>query len=122
MMVLCVQKYNSGELLYIKTQHKSIRAICPHSATLHTETKKKINSSEAYREETGMSEKSSWDQANILQKLGLLWKNRKKISQIIKDYFYLPFFLFIILWWRISTESHKGRIPIGLCGEVQLRK
>jgi hypothetical protein len=48
--------------------------------------------------ETGMAEKSSWDQANIRQKLGLVWRNRKKISQIIKDYFYLPFFLFIILW------------------------
>ncbi len=25
-----------------------------------------------------------------LQRLGLVWRNRKKISQIIKDYFYLP--------------------------------
>jgi len=48
--------------------------------------------------ETGMAEKSSWDQANIWQKLGLVWRNRKKISQIIKDYFCLPFFLLIILW------------------------
>ncbi len=32
--------------------------------------------------ETGMAEKSSWDQASILQKLGLVWRNRKKISQI----------------------------------------
>jgi hypothetical protein len=47
--------------------------------------------------ETGMAEKSSWDQANIRQKLGLVWRNRKKISQIIKDYFFLPFFLLIIL-------------------------
>ncbi len=47
--------------------------------------------------ETGMSEKSSWDQANIRQKLGLVWINIKKISQIIKDYFYLPFFFLIIL-------------------------
>ena len=29
---------------------------------------------------------------------GLVWRNRKKISQIIKDYFHLPFFLLIILW------------------------
>jgi hypothetical protein len=49
--------------------------------------------------ETGMAEKSSWDQANRQQKHGLVWRNRKKISQIIKDYFYLPFFLLIILWW-----------------------
>jgi hypothetical protein len=27
-------------------------------------------------------------------KLGLVWKKRKKISQIINDYLYLPFFLF----------------------------
>ncbi len=27
----------------------------------------------------------------------LVWRNRKKISQIIKDYFHLPFFLLIIL-------------------------
>jgi hypothetical protein len=51
--------------------------------------------------ETRMAEKSSWDQANIRQKLGLVWRNRKKISQIIKDYFNkyfnLPFFLLIIL-------------------------
>ncbi len=46
---------------------------------------------------TGMTEKSSWDQANIRQKLGLVLRNRKKISQILKDYFYLPFFLLIIL-------------------------
>ncbi len=48
--------------------------------------------------ETGMAEKSSWDQANRRQKRGLVWRNRKKISQIIKDYFCLPFFLLIILW------------------------
>jgi hypothetical protein len=47
--------------------------------------------------ETGMAEKSSWDQANIQQNLGLVWINRKKISQIIKDYFYLLFYLLIIL-------------------------
>jgi hypothetical protein len=45
-----------------------------------------------------MAGKSSWDQANGRQKLGLVWRIRKKISQIIKDYFYLPFFLLIILW------------------------
>jgi hypothetical protein len=38
--------------------------------------------------ETGLAEKSSWDQANIWQKLGLVWIKIKKISQIIKDYFY----------------------------------
>jgi hypothetical protein len=32
------------------------------------------------------------------RKLGLVWIKRKKISQIINDYLYLPFFLLIILW------------------------
>jgi hypothetical protein len=31
-----------------------------------------------------MAEKSSWDKANIRQKLGFVWRNRKKIGQIIK--------------------------------------
>ena len=53
--------------------------------------------------ETGIAEKSIWDQANIRQKLGLVWRNRKKISQIIKDYFYLLFFLLIILWVVVNT-------------------
>jgi hypothetical protein len=44
-----------------------------------------------------MAGKPSWEQANRRQKLGLVWRIRKKISQIIKDYFYLPFFLLIIL-------------------------
>ncbi len=35
---------------------------------------------------------------------GLVWRNRKKMSQIIKDYFYLPFFLLIILWGEHSNE------------------
>ncbi len=45
------------------------------------------------------------DQATIWQKLGLVWKRRKKISQIIKDYFYLPFFLLTILCQRLSERS-----------------
>jgi hypothetical protein len=52
---------------------------------------------EAAEIETGMAEKSSWDQTNIWQKLGFVWRSRKKISQIIKHYFNLPFFLLIIL-------------------------
>ena len=40
---------------------------------------------------------SSRDQANIEEKLGLAWRNRKKISQIINAYIYIPFFLLIIL-------------------------
>jgi hypothetical protein len=40
----------------------------------------------------------SCDEASRGEKLGMLWRNRKKISQIIKDHLYLPFFLLIILW------------------------
>jgi hypothetical protein len=39
---------------------------------------------------------SSWDQANREGKLGLVWRNRKNISQIINDYLFLLFFLLII--------------------------
>jgi hypothetical protein len=60
--------------------------------------------------ETGMTEKSSWDQANIRQKLGLVWRNRKKISQIIKDYFYLPFFLLIILWFEFLNMKNSSAL------------
>jgi hypothetical protein len=49
-----------------------------------------------------MAGKPSWEQANRRQKLGLVWRIRKKISKIIKDYFYLPFFLLIILWSKGS--------------------
>jgi hypothetical protein len=60
--------------------------------------------------ERGMAENSSWDQANGRQKLGLVWRYRKKISQIIKDYFYLPFFLLIILWGEGRDKGEgKGR-------------
>ncbi len=43
------------------------------------------------------SEMSSWDQAYRGGKLGLVWRNRKKISQIIKGYLYLPFFLCYVM-------------------------
>jgi hypothetical protein len=40
------------------------------------------------------------DQENRGEKLGLVWRKRKKISQIINDYLYLPFFFLIILWFQ----------------------
>jgi hypothetical protein len=40
--------------------------------------------------------------ANKRQKLGLVWRNRKKISQIINDYLCLPFFLLIILGLQVQ--------------------
>ncbi len=54
---------------------------------------------------TGMAEKSSWDQANMRKNLCLAWRNRKKISQIIKDYFSLLFFLLIILWSHLKNYN-----------------
>ncbi len=54
---------------------------------------------------TVITEKSIWDQANIRQKIGLVWRNRKEISQIIKDYVFLLFFLWFILWRRLTERS-----------------
>jgi hypothetical protein len=34
--------------------------------------------------ETGMAEKSSWDQANIQQNLCLIWRNRRKLAKLSK--------------------------------------
>ncbi len=43
------------------------------------------------------------------KKLGLVKRNRKKISQIFKDYFYSPFFLLTILWknhsWFFNVQN-----------------
>ncbi len=64
---------------------------------------------EAAENETGIAEKSRWDHANRQQKPGLVWRNRKKISQIIKDYFYLLFFLLIILGFQaLRTFYYAG--------------
>jgi hypothetical protein len=70
-----------------------------HEATLKSKSIKFVNLlKETAKIETGMAEKSSKDQANRRQKHGSVWRKRKKISQIIKDDFYLPFFLLINLW------------------------
>ncbi len=39
------------------------------------------------------------------QKLGLVWRNRMNISQIINDYLCLPFFLLIILWGQVTRYN-----------------
>jgi hypothetical protein len=49
---------------------------------------------------------SNRDQANRGEKLGLVWRNRKKISQIIKDYLNLPFFP--VLGIRIRFRMFLG--------------
>jgi hypothetical protein len=50
--------------------------------------------------ESEVAGKSSWDPAKREEKLGFVWGNRKKISQIINNYLYLLFFLLLILWVR----------------------
>ncbi len=54
--------------------------------------------------------------ANRQQKLGLVWRNRKKISQIINDYLCLPFFLLIILWFKpsllVCNQRQRKRILV----------
>ncbi len=69
-----------------------------HLATLKSTSIQVVNLlKETAKTEPGMAEKSSWGQANRRQKHGLVWRNRKKSSQIIKDYFYLLFLLLLIL-------------------------
>jgi hypothetical protein len=43
---------------------------------------------------------------------GLVWRNRKKISQIIKDYFHLPFFLLIILCMKRFHWTQRGSLSL----------
>jgi hypothetical protein len=90
----------------------AIFSYCTHFAK-----KKKMPVIETAEIETEMAEKSSWDQANIRKKLGLVWRNRKKINQIIKDYFYLPFFLLIILWLLVvrwlAVKQARVRTRLG---------
>ncbi len=66
---------------------------------------------ETAENETRMAEKSRWYQANRRQKTCIVWRNIKKISLIIKDYLYLPFFLLIILW------SNHGETANWYCKE-----
>ncbi len=47
----------------------------------------------------------SCDQANRWQKMSLVWRKRKKISQIINAYLYWPFFLLIILWFMTGGDD-----------------
>jgi hypothetical protein len=40
---------------------------------------------------------------------GLVWRNRKKISQIIKDYFHLLFFILIILCMKMTRSKEQAK-------------
>jgi hypothetical protein len=80
-----------------------LKAYFAHLATLKSSNSQVDNRLKDTAEtKSEIAEKSSWDQANRGEKLGLVWRNRKKISQIINDCLYLPFFLLIILWVQLS--------------------
>jgi hypothetical protein len=82
----------------LKGFEQCVREKIAHLATRKSKSLQVVNLLEETAEiETGMAEKSSWDQANRHQKHGLVWRNRKKTSQIIKEYLYLPYLLLIIL-------------------------
>jgi hypothetical protein len=49
----------------------------------------------------------------------LVWRNRKKISQIINAYLYLPFFLLIILWSKpIEAKCTKEILLLFIFCEI----
>jgi hypothetical protein len=56
--------------------------------------------------ETGRQKSPAGTRQTYGKKLSLVCLNRKKISQIIKDYFYLPFFLLIILCGKDSDPPN----------------
>ena len=66
-----------------------------------------------------MAEKSSLGTANKRKKLGFVWRNIKKISQITNAYLYLPFFFLIILWPVSSffnrQATYRGRALVWPC-------
>jgi hypothetical protein len=99
----------------LKGFEQCVREETAHLATLILKVYKLLGTllKENAKIETGMAEKFSWDQANRRQKQGLIWRNRKKISQIIKEYCYLPFFLLIILCPLPSNVVFGGRQ--GIC-------
>jgi hypothetical protein len=64
--------------------------------------------------ETGMAKNPALGPANRRRKLGLAWRNRKKVSQIINAYLYLPFFLLIIF---LDGHSKVCNIMLPTLGE-----
>jgi hypothetical protein len=63
----------------IKKFEECVRMETAYLATLKSKSIKVENLLKETAEiETGMAEKSSWDQANRRQKLGLVWRNRNK--------------------------------------------
>ncbi len=81
-----------GKLIYEKNQKSKISWHCPFKLITFRHRRDWIQSSNV---QVGPGKQRG--------KLGLVWRNRKKISQIINDYLYLPFFLLIILWPQPSS-------------------
>jgi hypothetical protein len=56
--------------------------------------------------------KQDWQKSGTRQtdgkKLGLIWRNRKKICKIINAYLYLPFFLLIILCQQLTLSQSEN--------------
>jgi hypothetical protein len=59
---------------------------------------------------------SSWDQAKRGEN-SLVWRNRKKISQIISD---LPLFILIILWAQARDIRLQAFYAIQACTDSDL--
>jgi hypothetical protein len=61
---------------------------------------------------------AAWGQANIRQKLGLVWRKSKKISQIIEDYFERKKDRRVVYYWtniwKLCSEAvYGGKILVG---------
>jgi hypothetical protein len=66
-----------------------------------------------------MGEKSSLGPGKQTQKLGLVWRNMNKISQIINAYLYLPFFLLIILCIQAIKTTSISRTLTAISNAVR---
>jgi hypothetical protein len=62
-----------------------------------------LKPSDTAETESEIAEMSSWDQANRWEKLGLVWRNRKKMSRIINDYLYI---------YRINISSAGSSVSL----------
>jgi hypothetical protein len=83
--VLCVvcTYYSLSHVMVMYQQYlkreQCVREETAHLANLKSKSIQVYNLlKEIAENETGMAEKSSWDQANRRQKLGLVWRNRMK--------------------------------------------
>jgi hypothetical protein len=62
--------------------------------------------------ESEIAEKSNWDQVNRGEKLGLVWRNRKKISQIINDYLLHTVLLLILCYLFTGRDAGSAKMAL----------